>query len=260
MKVRVLSCREHGGKFKTPMKAGRPPTRCGGANGLCDAVNVAEEPRSRPAVKPNIRAKVGARQSALAVAPLPRTLPAAKARRKVAESVSEVVTTVNHAVPLAHKAKGLLEPLGWTVKGRAWLVASEGPYAAEITATRDTELLVIRWTAFADGHVDTEQQYSLWDVEKPITAAATMPQGDLDFNPDELSDSELIREISGRKVVWWNRIGTNMETASVGDRIQIDHTYNSTGDELPGDRVIKFADHNGGGFRAFRAAALISVR
>lgn len=87
-----------------------------------------------------------------------------------------------------------------------------------------------------------------------------MPKHALPFDPDELSDSELIRAISGMEVTWWNRIAKSRESATVSpDKVNITHAYNATGDEVPGDRVITFVDYAGSGFRSFRAGALLKI-
>ena len=101
------------------------------------------------------------------------------------------------------------------------------------------------------------QEYSLWS-DKP--SANNKPAGSLTFDPDECTDRELIRALAGCKVTWWNKLGQFEQTAIVdAGKIQIEHLYNSIGDETPGDRIIKFIDKGNGGFKAFRLGALLKV-
>jgi hypothetical protein len=131
---------------------------------------------------------------------------------------------------------------------------AQGPDMIEMTATRGEELLTIVWQA---GSLFS-QNYSLWSTMKPSDNG--MPKHSLPFDPDELSDSELIRALSGMEVTWWNRIAKASESATVSpDKVNITHAYNATGDEVPGDRVVTFVDHSGSGFRSFRAGALLKI-
>lgn len=184
------------------------------------------------------------------------------ATQKAAEKAAPLTKTVNPCIPFAHKAKTDLEPLGWSVTGRQW---SDGDvFHAQITATRGTELLLITWTAerkISGGEflVTSDQQYSLWSTEKPSEnpkpKAAKLP-----FNPALIEDADLIRTIAGQRVMWANRLRKGTEEAVVsGTRIQIDHTYNGEGHSIPGERIIKFVDHDGGGYRAFRLSALVKI-
>jgi hypothetical protein len=139
--------------------------------------------------------------------------------------------------------------VGWVVKGKGGLGEH---YWAEITASRDAETLVMRW-------VDTElvtQDYS-FEYVKP--SRNNVPESQLDFDPSELTDSELVRMIKGMKVTWWNTLGSTKETAIIGDKVTIEHIFFSSGDEDNSKRIVKFIDHGGGGFRAFHVAALIKV-
>lgn len=173
----------------------------------------------------------------------------------------KVTTTTNHAIPLAHMARKALEPHGWTCKGSAWIEnASEGTMCAEVTAARGEELISIRWTVFADGKINTEQSYSLWDVDKPSRNMVGKPPSDLPFNVDEISDRELAQELAGRQLTWWNRTGSNQETGKVPDKLKINHVYSGTGDEVPEDRIITFVDVDGMGFRSFRLGALLKAK
>lgn len=200
---------------------------------------------------------------------------ARKANQKAAEKPAALKVSNNPCLPLAQKAKEDLTPLGWEVKGRAWTEnESEGTLCAQITAHRGTELLVITWTATKsiDGGeylITSDQQYNLWNTDKPSEnrkPTHTVENGrpkrlpKLPFNPALISDKELIQALAGQRVKWANRLRTTAEEAIVSpERIQIDHTYNGNGDSIPSERIIKFADFGGGGFRAFHLSALLSI-
>lgn len=200
---------------------------------------------------------------------------ARKTTQKAAEKPAALKVVNNPCVPLAHKAKEDLTPLGWTVKGRAWTEnESEGTMCASVTAERGTELLVITWTAtksIAGGEylITSDQNYTLWNTDKPsdnrkpthtVENGAPKRLPKLPFNPSLIDDAELIRTIAGQRVVWANRLRSGTEEAIVSpERIQIDHTYNGNGDTIPGERIIKFVDHDGKSFRNFRLSALLKV-
>jgi hypothetical protein len=144
-------------------------------------------------------------------------------------------------------AKEKLEALDWVVSGNA-----KGE-SAGLTAVRGEEMITMLWL---EGRC-IDQQYSLWS-EMP--AENGKPADKLTFDPDECTDRELVRALSGMKVTWWNKLGAYEETAIIDpQRIQVEHSYSGIGDESPGDRIVKFIDKGGQGFRAFRVAALLKV-
>jgi hypothetical protein len=175
------------------------------------------------------------------------------------ESAPEPRTPDNLSIPKAQAAKAELEALGWTAKGRGWIEQYDNPEAppwvgmAEVVASRGSESLVITWD---DGKV-SRQDYNLWHNRRSLNG---MPPSKLKFNPDEMTDRELIRQISGMKVTWWNTLGKTEETYTVsGDKLSIEHFYASDGEEDTGRRIVKFIDHHGKGYRHFHVEALIKV-
>ena len=170
------------------------------------------------------------------------------------ERNAEPRTSANDSLPLAMRAKAQLEPLGWTVKGRAWVEgASVVTHHAEVIASRGAETLVMHWV---DG-VLAEQQYSMEHLKESENG---IPPHKLNFNPDEMTDGELVRMLRGMKVTWWNTLGSSTETAIIGPaNIAIEHLFVGGGDTDNSKRIIKFLDHSGGGFRAFHVGALLKV-
>lgn len=169
------------------------------------------------------------------------------------ERVSEAPARPNDSLPLAMASKARLEAVGWTVKGRAWFDTGDGPEAvAEITCSRGAETLIMVWV---DGRLNRQdyQMESIRAVENGI------PTHSLPFNPEEVTDSELARLISGMKVTWWNSLAGARETAIVSNKINIEHIFVGGGDTDNSKRIVKFIDHSGGGFRAFHAGALLKV-
>lgn len=159
---------------------------------------------------------------------------------------------VNPSIPKATQAKTALTAQGWTVNGRASFEGEEAH--ASILAVRGEEQLQMVWV---DGGL-VAQNYNLWNLDKP--SVNNTPAHKLPFDPDEMTDGELVRSISGMKVTWWNRLGQSNETAIVSsDSVKVQHLYNGKGDETPADRVITFADKNGDGFRSFRVGALLKI-
>lgn len=244
MKQVHITCRTHGGVFKIVARRGRRPVRCGGTNSKgeqiprctrypADSAPAATE--ARPVLKDTKR---DLRVSVVTEAP--------------------VETVVNISLPLAMKAKEMLTAKGWSVSGAAWLEDSEegaGRRMAKLEAARDDEHLLMVWT---DGELTT-QEYRLWKDSQPPESNGR-PKRNLGFDPDEMPDSELIRVLSGQKVAWYNRLGTNIESGTIGNKVQIAHTYlGGTGDENPGERVITFVDREGNGFRSFHVSALMKV-
>jgi hypothetical protein len=160
---------------------------------------------------------------------------------------------------LAFQAKKLLEPQGWQAKGRAWIDSHvEGEpteFFATLTATRGEEMISFLWR---NGKL-VSQEYSMWSTDKPTQSG--MPRKRLDFEPDELTDSALVKRLSGRKITFWNHLGKTTQIATlprgVDKRIKVEHLMNGNGDEE--HRVISFVDQAGTGFRAFYVDALLKV-
>jgi hypothetical protein len=238
MKQVHITCRAHGGVFKVPARRGRRPVKCGGTNGKGEQIptctrhgETAPTADSRPVLKDTKR---DLRASVVREAP--------------------VETTINVSLPLAMKAKEMLTAKGWNVVGSAWIGESQGD-TAKLEATRDDEHLLMVWV---DGELTT-QEYRLWKDSHPAQTNGR-PKRNLGFDPDEMPDNELIRILSGQKVTWYNRLGTNLESGTIGNKVQISHTYlGGTGDSNPGERVITFVDRDGNGFRSFHVSALMQV-
>lgn len=166
----------------------------------------------------------------------------------------EPLTSVNPSLPLAKAAKVRLEELGWSAKGRAF-VDDDGGLCAEVTAARDTELLVMVWR---NGKC-VRQDYSLEPPPAPTETSGPLPIRNLHFNPVDLTDSELVRMIKGMRVTWWNTIAGAKETAIAGGKITIEHIFYESGNEDEAKRIVKFVDRDAGGFRAFHVSALLKV-
>jgi len=228
MTVKRVKCREHDGWFTIVVKAGRPPVKCLEDN-RCDAFT----PAKRHVVTRENTASAAEKRASVITAP--------------------VKPPANKSVPLAVACKAELDALGWTGKGRGWIEESDDAMMAEVTAVRGSESLVITWN---DGKV-IRQDYNLWHNRRSLNG---MPPSKLKFNPDEMTDRELVRQISGMKVTWWNTLGKTEESYVVsGDKLSIEHFYASNGEEDTGRRIVKFLDQNGNGYRHFHAEALIKV-
>lgn len=241
----LINCRDHGGTFERPAKRGRPPVRCSDDN-MCSA---------HPANKP---------RKARKAAPLPEALTPTRRTRaqvvdagvaanvKAPESVPEPSVEVPASVAKALETKALLEPQGWTCHAKR---TGDGN-GVEFHASRGIERIAI--VISTNGTV-VFQEYTLWDTQKPSTNE--MPSGarKLSFNPDEMTDKELVTMLKERTVFWWNRISKKEESATIPAKVQITHTFNGHEDEVPGDRVITFVDMHGGGFRTFRQGALMRL-
>lgn len=229
MTVKRVKCREHDGWFKVVVKPGRPPVRCTEDN-KCDAVATTISKLAK---------NTGLKESQIVI-----TAP---------EKVAAVRSPRNPSVPLAQACKAELEALGWTVKGRGWHEGGDLGDMAEVSAVRGSESLVILWN---DGEL-LSQDYNLWHNRRSLNG---MPASKLKFNPDEMTDRELIRAIAGMKVTWWNTLGKTEESYVVSaDKLSIEHFYSSNGDEDTGRRIVKFLDQHGGGYRHFHAEALLKV-
>jgi hypothetical protein len=272
--VKTLQCREHGGTFEVIPRRGRPPVKCSPDN-VCTRFN--GNGKSARAPKPITQAERTANSKAIRK---PRTkipsngltdtgermrqeymsklasaegAPEMRAT-KTPESHANGRSPISASLAKAKEAKGLLEAQGWICDGKG-----KGNLAT-ITASRGEETLFL---SFRDGEL-VDQNYMLWNVDKP--AANNMPANKLTFDTDEMTDSELIKALSGMKVVWWNKLASNTEVGVIGtSKIVIEHSYAGNGDETPADRIIKFVDYTrqgdgiSGRMRAFRLGALIKV-
>lgn len=223
----TIQCRDHGGTFQIQPKRGRRPVRCTREN-ACTRYPPGEV--------------------------------AAWVERAAQATPAQVARAVGRAENAPRGpwivAKERLEAQGWLCQGRGWKDHYNGRDNAslvELTATRSEETIIMHWT---DGEL-IQQDYSLWS-EAP--SANNKPAGSLSFNPDECTDRELVRALAGCKVTWWNVLGQKEEEATIApESIKIEHAYNGHGDEQPSDRIVKFIEHGGAGFRAFRVGALLKV-
>lgn len=241
--MKIIQCREHGGTFKIQPVRGRPPVRCGGKYPSC--TRAGEQPRTATGIRSQREEETvaAARRRAVAKAP---------------ESPVEPSEPSNVSVPLALNARAQLEPLGWKCTARGYFDHFNGRDNAGIVqfeASRGSEKISILWV---NGEC-IAQDYTLWDTDKASANGIPAGKRKLSFNPDEMTDKELIERLSGMTVVWWNRLGQGEEKATLPNRVQITHTYNGIGDEAPADRVITFVDMAGSGFRSFRVGALMRM-
>lgn len=259
-----LQCRTHGGIFVMPSRKGRKPVRCnddhkclrhpdsnGEIPGL-PGVTVKDAAALKTSVVPSRAAATASKIKNNRARSKP-TLKAKGGKRNLRTTVqkpAEVTVTVNASLPPAQKAKEALTAKGWTVVGRAF----EGT-SAELTATRDDEHIYMVWV---DGKLTT-QDYQLWHNDQ-LPEKNNRPKTELDFDPEEISDKELMHLLAGQPITWWNRLGTNEEKAIVGDKVRITHTFiGDRAEENAGERVITFVDHGGGGYRSFHVSALLKV-
>jgi len=263
---KTLQCREHGGTFEVIPKRGRPPVKCSPDNvctrfsGNGKSVKAGKEiaasvAKRHPEVygrKPRSKAPsngltdTGERMRQEYMATLKES--ASEAPNKAPESSPNGRSSGNASLPRAQSAKAQLEAQGWIATGKA---KGNG---ATLTCSRGEETLFL---IFNDGEL-TSQTYQLWDNG--------MPQSKLTFDTDEMTDSELIKALSGMKVTWWNKLASNTESGVIGtSKIVIEHSYAGNGDEAPADRIVKFVDYTrqgdgiSGRMRAFRLGALIKV-
>lgn len=176
----------------------------------------------------------------------------------VPESPNKLRGLPNDSLPLAKRAKEQLEAVGWSVSGRAGsrpMEVGDAPDEqwAEVIASRGAETLIMTWV---DG-VLTAQDYSFEHL-KPSENG--IPGRKLNFDPEELTDRELVQKISGMKVTWWNTLASSTESAIVpGDKVRIEHIFRGGGDEDNSKRIVTFVDRNAGGFRSFYVSALMKV-
>lgn len=266
--MKVIACQEHGGTFRIPVRRGRPPSRCTPEN-QCDMVKKRRADSVAKRTAETLKGKMPSPAQRTTVRGVPRKASAKsretqavdsmnvdKAARVGAQKASKAsAVTVRHnpSIVLAKRARDLLEPQGWNLKGRQWTDEHDSAWA-EVTGTRGEETIVIRWQ---DGKFFS-QDYSLWDADK--TAGQNgKPKSRLPFDPDEMSDAELAAELSGRTVTWWNRLAQSNETAVIGNKLKIEHTYTG-GNETA--RQVHFVDAtpNHAAFRAFNVDALMKVK
>jgi hypothetical protein len=255
----LINCRDHGGTFQRPVKRGRPPVRCSEDNMCTKHPNARKAPTRTRAQVVDAGVATNSRRKGK---PEPVEAAFARARRadrlpkelqapvKAPQSVPEPSTAANPSVPMALAAKALLEPQGWTCHA-----TTPTPVRVEFHASRGTERLALVW----EHGEPVSQDYTLFDTEKPSRNGIPAGKVKLPFDPDEMTDGELVKALSGMTVVWWNRIAQGEEKATLPSKVQITHTFNGTGDEVPGDRVITFVDVHGGGFRSFRQGALMRI-
>lgn len=254
--TKVITCRTHGGNFRVPIKRGRPPVNCTPEN-KCRKSKAALSPKGNAPTLAHVNqssampargaeSNVSAKETAAMV-----KLAEWREKNGEAEAAPERTTGKPLGVTKAFQAKAQLEALGWECKGEK---LTEGK--VRLTATRGVELLIIVW---AYEGVLLAQDYSLWDTTVG-TGRNGKPQSKLPWDPEEMTDGELVRELTGMKVTWWNSLA-QAETSDViqAGTIKIERSYESNGDEVYGDRIVKFIGYGGGGFRAFRVAALMKV-
>lgn len=165
---------------------------------------------------------------------------------KAPERHAAAPTGANPSLPLAMTAKERLTAVGWECAGKA----SED--FAELVCSRGEESLVMRW----DAGTLTSQQY---DMNSPNPNRNGIPPHRLNFDPTEVTDGELANLIRGMPIKWWNTLGSSEESAIVGNKVTVTHTFVGSGDTDNSKRVITFIDHGGGGFRSFHAEALLKV-
>lgn len=245
-----VTCRVHNGTFVIPVQRGRPPVKCSALN-PCTNADIPAEPLPQTKVSRPESQRNETKESRTSRIKRELQEVAEEARARQDESAPAARTGPNRSLAPAKEAKTLLEPQGWTAHGKAWF-DEDGTGVAQVTAARGEELLVLTWH---DG-VLFAQNYSLWNTDKPSMNGK--PASKLGFNPDELSDRELVRNLSGMRVTWWNRIGRSEETAVIPNKLIIEHIFEG-GDETPGARVVKFVDKDGRGFKAFRIDALMKI-
>ena len=244
MATKRLKCRTHGGYFSVEARRGRPPVNCTEEN-ECDAQKI-------PTTKRGTAAQPSLDRRMVTHASNPKTATSdATPALTTASGTPDRAAWVNARAATAAEINRIfreLVVLGWDAK-RAWVDKS----TAEIIAIRGIEMLYVTVT---NGVAST--QYSLWDFEKPFTNHK--PVSKLPFDPDEIGDRELARLLVGTKVTWYNRLSGKEETGYCGsDRIVVEHSYNPKGDELPGERIVKFVDADARNFRAFRLDQLLKV-
>lgn len=273
MEYKQQLCRTHNGYFSIPIKRGRPPVHCSPDN-VCSKVTVKGARQVREESRPTRRntvqksrrqdqpAQPSTRAQKLAAKVAEKTGVPVKATRGSSTVATSVVVSNNPSIRWASEAKRLLEPQGWKVQGRGWSDMTEGTqrvFYASLIATRGEEQISFLWR---DAKL-ISQEYSMWNSDKPSENG--MPRKRLNFEPDEMSDAALVKRLSGRKVIWWNKLGKSTEHAVIphgsDKRIKVEHLLNGNGEEDA--RVVTFVDATNGysatGFRSFHVSALLKV-
>lgn len=271
MAIKTYKCNVHGGLFKRESRRGRPPTRCTDDNPcsrvhateVVETPSVGEQPMTRDELISCTPKELRAHARKMGYSSITRlegkrqlvdALMAqyAKAEPTVSATPSQVKHIANRAsnpsLTKAMAAKKQLEPLGWSVKGRAY--QDDGAACAEIQAIRGAEFLLIVWQ---NGEFVT-QDYRLWDA----SSAAKLDDGGkrkLAYDPTTLTDEELVAEVRGRKVTWYNRLSNGTEAAIVPTKLSIERVFG----EGISDRIVKFCARDGG-FRAFHVSAVIDIQ
>lgn len=280
MATKSLPCRLHGGMFTIEARRGRPPVKCGGDYPECSKAGATEKPRTRvvtkentpsaaqkgrPQARPGSEAAKRAAKRPVAAAQKPRRR--VETAQVVEETPEEVPTpdarsVMAATVALAQEAKDKLVSQGWTVTGRGYVDPVEvspgttvgGVPCAELIAARGDERITMHWR----GDKLVDQQYSLWDMEQPHKNE--MPEKGISSKYDEFTDKELVAEMAGQRVTWWNKLGKNKEVAFCPpDSVKIAHCYNGAGDETPADRIVTIVDHGGTGYRSFRVGQILKI-
>lgn len=260
MTLKALTCRTHGGIFKVPAKRGRPPVKCTPEN-KCTRVDEhhkadVAEARKRIAEAQMATVSVKTEYTNGNQATKREINHARKVKSRQDRKVRPVSVAQNLSLPLALAAKERLTALGWEVKGKG-----DKDGSAVITAVRGEELLTLTWR---DGK-KVDERYSIWDTLRPAENGHGQPGTQVRFNMEEISDKELVDLLRGQKVTWWNRLGSNQETAIVsGKNMKIEWIFKTDDDghredPTPLDRILTFVDPSGSGYRSFRLGALLKV-
>ena len=239
-------CRDHGGYFESPVRRGRPPVRCA-PEYPCSAAETAVPATPKRTRKPTHRQLADAFDR--------KEAQQAAARGTVEAPESPVGASAGKSASLrvAKDAKSLLEAQGWSATGKGW-TDEDGAYRVSVSAARGEELFHAEWV---DGALAGPMQYSLWNTERISVNGA--PNSNLPFDPDEIPDKRLVEYLAGMKLTWFNKLSQGTETAYAGKRIEIMHAYDGMGDEQGSDRMIRFIDVTGRGYRAFRLGALLKI-
>lgn len=246
--MKRIQCREHGGYFMVEPRRGRPPVRCTEEN-QCDAQRVPTGKVRTPGQR--LAAELPDRYAPVVGPSKTRTLAATPVNTSASDTAGNVSWEANRRATLKECNRIFHEvvALGWETK-RGWVNNT----TAEITATRGEEMLYVVIKA----GIVIQQDYSLWSFDKPSTNGK--PKSNLPFDPDEIGDRELAQYLVGNKVTWYNRLSGKEETGFCGkESIHVEHGYNVRGDEMPGERIIKFIDADELHFRAFRLDSLLKV-
>lgn len=241
-KIGSFTCREHGGTFRKPITRGRRPEKCR-TEYPCDKSTTQQPVSSSPSET--------AKRS-LPPRPDHRDMRKPAVAHPAPVKPAEASVSAKPGVALARQAKEHLEALGWVVSavGRT----DDDGYRVELSARRGDELLTMSWL---NGAAD-RQHYSLWAVENTPKQNGR-PDRNLGFDPDEMSNAELVSRLRNREVTWYNRLSRGTESAVIPSRVAIETVYEDSRDTTPGERIIKFVDKLGSGFRSFRMDELLSV-